>query len=275
MAKSPLNRKPKRDTPPPPMELRPWLIALGIIPALGLAMGVGMIGYQNFWLGCALVTSATLYLLFELLKPNSQFRLRQKVIGSSVLATIYGVFLWLIFVSAPLTVFISSEDGNYADGADIFGMKWHSNYSKLHMILTNESDFDYTNVDIRVHTTRNIVDAGWSTEFNACIVKADLKNFAGEVIMTDKNGNRADVPLDVSRNRTLAPVYRIHCNSFLAKSTIEIIFAVPAPKEFLSWAIVSVAYDGGYRHRTQFVPKCFITQCGNIPDHTPVSPYFG
>jgi hypothetical protein len=213
-------------TKPAPAPLRSLLIAFGI-PTLVFSTGASITGYQNFWLGCALMASAALWFGFHLCRLPFSLSLRAMLI--SALVPIFGIIAWYLIVPAPLDVFISSDEGNYGNGADVFGMKLDSHYSELQVILTNNSRFDYSNLDVRFQTTRSIVSVGWSSGFNSCIVKAGVKA-AGKVIMTNQHGERSDIPLDYSTNQVIAPVYRARCNSFLSSSMIEIIFAIRARK---------------------------------------------
>jgi hypothetical protein len=181
--------------------------------------------------------------------------------------------LWFIFIPAPLNFGLGPGEFTYPDGTDILGIKWKNNFLELHLLLSNDTDIDYSNLDIFVRSNLGIAESGMYKGFNQCISGPAETGVAGVTIGFGEreNGKLIGVPL-FAKTPSVATVYRLRCEKFTARSRIEIVYAlVPTPPNTsyknLRWAIFSAKYEGGYRKRVVFDKRCFVPSCGTeIPD---------
>jgi hypothetical protein len=238
------------------------------LPALGIGVGISILGWTNFYVGFGVVTVSFVFLLVDMYAalPASQKGKRSLVFCAG--AVVWGVLAYLTFVSAPVATDIISGEG-YKEGDNIYGINWRAVYSEVRIAVHNNTDMEYSDLEIYIQTNENINEAGIYSGFNQCAIGPDLNRIDFPHLVTP---DKLSVPLfDPGVRPISAPVYRIRCDKLAARSKFEAVFAIikggpnPFPTERVKarWAILELTWVGGYRSRSDTVRKCFVADCGN------------
>lgn len=102
---------------------------------------------QLYWYGIG-----TFYFGFAVLAVSALFERWRIVyrIGACLLWVVIAavVSIKMVFVSVPLIIAPLSDPGNYAVGTDVSGIKWEKGLSELRIMLSNQTIYDYDDVDI-------------------------------------------------------------------------------------------------------------------------------
>jgi hypothetical protein len=168
----------------------------------------------------------------------------------------------------------SAPPGNFIDGTNIYGIEWKNNYSELSIIITNDTNVNYTDLDIYIRTDMMIAAGGIAPGVNQCFTEGDIPGLsvAGQrFTVHGMEGGPLEIPL-FNMQVKKSSIYRIRCARTAAKSRIDAEFAIvaggfdlnPPPKIQAKWAKVSMDYDASFRHRPRFFKQCFIDDCGEV-----------
>jgi hypothetical protein len=143
----------------------------------------------------------------------------------------------------------------------------------------DNTDREYSGLEIYIQTNENINQAGIYSRFNQCAIGPDLNRIDFPHLVTP---DKLSVPLfDPGVRPISAPVYRIRCDRLTARSKFEAVFAIvkggPVPPSTervkARWAILELTWKGGYRSRSNIVRKCFVADCGNEIPEKIVNPF--
>jgi hypothetical protein len=183
--------------------------------------------------------------------------------------TVFGITLWIILVPAPCAYLFSSR-GDYQEGTDVYGVKWKPSYSELGFLLSNDSDTDYTdlNILIGINPGLGFEAGGMAPGINQCALGLELPENMFDLRLTSADKNR---PLSIPLlTLTAGTRYRVRCSNFAPRSKIEVrVAVVPERGEQRiepQWAALSVDFYASYRHRHWFLPQCFKSDCGTISE---------
>jgi hypothetical protein len=124
--------------------VREWIVALGL-PALGVAMGLGVMGYANYWGGVILVYIAVGFLIADLWWVRFPALVRS--IGTLVGIGCLVFFTTQVFAPAPLKVQVNvySTAGYLPNQA---GIRWNPQFGDLRIEISNPTERDYDNIDL-------------------------------------------------------------------------------------------------------------------------------
>ena len=172
-------RGPTSPTPAMPTvekrSIRAWHVALGV-PAAFVALGFSLIamGPAAFTIGATLGYAGLAWLLFDWWVFSKQLSFGVRLAGTLGTVILTMVLSWVVFRPAPITVSFLRMTENYADGVEIAGIKWSSKYSGIRVVLRNDLDFQYTNVEFKMRTDVMIAAVGFNTKFSQCGAKPTL-----------------------------------------------------------------------------------------------------
>jgi hypothetical protein len=275
----PLQRPPEHDVPPHRMtttrsDAAQSAIVRLSIPSLVFGLGFTMI-QRNFWAGIALMTVAIplfWWMIFRVFRTEERY---QRLSGVLITSALYLLILWILLVPAPLDVLLFAEPGNYPEGTNIYGIEWKPNFSELGIVLTNDTDIDYTNLDVYLRTDLMIANGGVAPGTNQCSIEADLPGVSiadARLTATDEKGNKFSLPVFDRSRPIIATDYRMRCARFAGKSKIDSRFSIVGKDLFSGshiqpkWGKLSADYDASFRHRSRFFKQCFVANCGEMDE---------
>jgi hypothetical protein len=270
--------------PPPPAEtpgesghpsVIEVILAYGFIPTFLFALGVAVIPLW-FWGAIGLIALSlpfTVWLSVKVFRHNTKLTLKIMLAGVSLL--LYVGAYWSIWVPASISPVLADNHVNYETGTDIYGITWQPDFSEVQLHLSNDSDYDYTNIDAYVRTDLLIAGAGLFGGINICSSEpySGIPVISGTVSWKGSQGDPHTAPL-LENNLRQASFFRIRCDRFSARSVIDIRFAVIALPPVITrqepqWAKLWLSFNAGYRPVHLSPQSCFVTQCDNIPDQLP------
>jgi hypothetical protein len=248
-----------------PFSIRPWLIALGVLPLL-IAVGFAMTGFINFKFGIIIMIVCTLLLAADFWYISKSIQLVKRICVEGIIFFVLSLILWFIFVSAPLSVLIDAPPGNYPKGEDILGIQWTGEYSPVIITLINDTDIEYNNFDSYVRTDNKfIAHVGVYGGINNCIATPENTSLLifNPTLSDDKK--EISVPLFQENKQFPASIYRIRCDRISMRSHVNVVLAVIGPTN-PTWTIGSFQYAAANRSRGPlFFSKCLSGPCSNIP----------
>jgi hypothetical protein len=245
-----------------------WFVQFGI-PFGAVGIGLSMMGWTNFWLGLAIASIAYGFLAIDLVRFLRHPKKWQRVAAAIVGAGLYIYFLWNVLVPAPLNVLLAADAANYPVDTDIYGIKWKPHFTELVLVISNDTDTSYTDLDAYIRT--DITTQTGALEpggVNQCSLEASLPglNIAGAQLTAVET--HQSIPLFLNR-LTPASIYRLRCPRLASKSRVDARFALVGPavgKVQARWAKLSTEYDASYRHRSSFFKQCFVANCGELTE---------
>ncbi|MCU1271996.1 MAG: hypothetical protein JWN74_3290 [Acidobacteriaceae bacterium] len=131
---------------------------------------------------------------------------------------------YIVCRSAPLDIVATSSEGNYKDGENVEGITWRPAYSELRIGITNPTNLDYNNVDIRIVPALWVVEQVIVSESSSCHFEAASPHFSAVAHGTDANGKPFDEPFKGKGPRSSG--LRIRCDKFPRNDTLAILVAV-------------------------------------------------
>jgi len=232
-----------------------------------LALGSTLIamGPPTFTLGTCVAYAGIAWLLFDWWHFSEELIPKLRLLGTISTITIALIITWVVFRPAPLTISLLPINENYAEGTDLAGIKWSSKYSGFRVVLRNDADFQYTNIEFLIRTDVMIAAVGFNAKFSQCAAKPTLigADISGVSIgVPDKDGSTKAIPLDLS----LANVYKIFCDKILAHDPLEIVVAtrrnlVTGGFDAASAVAIRGAFEGFLRSRPLAKSECLIQGC--------------
>jgi hypothetical protein len=280
-----VKRKPGRGNQPPQTQRQPQsqpgtsktsqkgsagqssIIGLGI-PGLLFAQGFALLPF-SFRAGIACMSLALVlswWALFRVFHRGETLKRWAGVIGTAVT---FVLILWILYRPPLITVFLFSTPGNYPEGADIYGIKWKPNYSELSVVLVNESDVDFLNLDVLIRTNLSFENGGIAPGVNQCSLGFELpgpKILEATLTPADPKSKAPSIPLLTPSGGSL---YRMRCTRFASKSRIDARFAIVADSAQHvepQWAKLAADYDANFWPKHRFVPQCFKGNCAELTE---------
>jgi hypothetical protein len=246
--------------------------ALGLgLPFGTYAIGMGLVTSNSyFWVGIIVAYIGAVWFARDWYFSWKEARTLERSlvflfpIGAAALVT------WIALRPAPLDIYSVSEDGNYPEGTEIYGIIWNNYYSDMRSVIRNDSSEQYTDLEIFVRTDILIRDIGIDSRFNCS--KEVWKPFditAPLLTVTDDKGMSTTIPIITKNNSAYGTVFRIYCDKLLPNEKIEIASAlIPADGRRIrtkpSWVTIVANYNAIGRMRTKEFGQCFIGNCSNM-----------
>jgi hypothetical protein len=246
--------------------IRGWLLAVGVpFGLIGLGAGLIAMGASTFMLGTWVAFAGIAWLLFDWWFFSKELSVATRLMGTLGTLVIGVIIGWVAFRPAPFTISFQRLTENYADGAEISGIKWSSKYSGLRMILRNDSDFQYMNLEFLIRTDVMIAAVGFDSKFSSCAAKPTLMGveFNGPSIgLPDKYGKVVSTPLNFS----IADVFKVVCDKLLPHDPVEIVLAtrrriVDGGFNEASGVTVRGSFEGFLKSRPFQKTECLIQGC--------------
>jgi len=242
--------------------IRAWHVALGV-PAAFVALGFSLLamGPATFTIGATLGYAGLAWLLFDWWVFSKQLSFGVRLAGSLGTVILAMVLSWLVFRPAPIAVNFLRMIEKYADGVEIAGIKWSSKYSGIRVVLRNDADFQYTNVEFLMRTDVMIAAVGFNTKFSQCSAKPTLGavEISGASIAPD--GKNA-IPLELP----MADVFKVVCDRLLPHDPVEIVVAtrrniVTGGFDAASAIVLRGSFEAFLRSRRLEKQECLIAGC--------------
>jgi len=258
---------PTSATPPSGEKLsaREWQIKFGI-PATFVAVGMALIamGPAFFKWGAILAYVSAGWLLFDWWYYYRRLSLLLRLIGMSGTVVIGAAISLVVFHWAPLSVSFLRITEHYADGVEIAGIKWSPKYSGFRIILRNDSDYAYSNIEFLIRSDVMIANIGFIAKFESCAAKPTLGpiEISGASIAPD--GKNA-VPLDLP----MADMYKIVCDRLLPHDPVEIVVAtrrniIDGGFDEASSVAIRGSFEAFFKTRPLEKTECLIQGCKPI-----------
>jgi len=228
----------------------------------------------HFWTGVFIGTLAALLIIGYCLLTRRKSKL-QFVVIIGVIA-LYILIGWAIYIPASVAIQIASNPTNYPEGESVYGVRWREYYYELSLLIDNNSESDMNNIDINIATDLLIAGAGVSQGINNC-THEPINPFGR---MTIKYRETERPGTDRNYQLVMSSLYRIRCDRFLSKSSLEIKmpiasqeWAVSREKKPPQWAKLWISMMAGLRPVNWEVIKCFMNKCGRIPEYISQVPF--
>jgi hypothetical protein len=137
------------------------------IPGLLFAQGFALLPFSFcFGIGCmCLALFISWWALFRVFHRGETLKRWVGVIGTTA---VFAFILWILYRPPLIAVFLISTPDNYPEGTDIYGIKWKPNFSELSVVLLNDSDVDFINLDVLIRTNLGFEGGGIAPGVNQC-----------------------------------------------------------------------------------------------------------
>ena len=158
---------------------------------------------------------------FELREYRRSLRVLPVVVGLTILSVFSAQF---VFTRTSVTDFVWSTAGAYQPGSVVNDIQWNMKFNDIHVVLSNDSDHDYTQFDALIRPSEPVVAATVVTIFPAASLAREYPMNSFDLQMFHQaTGTRTEIPIDWFASTT---GFRLHCNSFPNHSRIEVLMAV-------------------------------------------------
>lgn len=187
-------------------------------------------------------TAALAYTFFVLSSFEAWFDPPLKRVRLLCLPLILMAALWftsaVVFATAPIE-FLSyaMRSGDYAPGTVIGGISWDAHFTDLRVAVTNPSEADYQDLDLKFQPDKGTYKAALLGDAAGCdlisaggnTVFATISKGGATKITTQKLGEGFDAHDNVGD--LITPLltdggYRLRCSKFPARYTVRIVFAL-------------------------------------------------
>jgi hypothetical protein len=173
---------------------------------------------------------------------NKPYQVQIALIGI-VFALAVAFSINVVSLSAPLNFdSYAMRNGEYPSGTVIAGIHWDSHLTDLRVSITNPTDADYYNLDLAVQPDKWNYKAGMLEENTGCLLTSIGGN--GLLIVDSAKGGENRVTMhrvgdkfeasdslgDVFEHFITEGGYRLRCDKFPAKFTVQIVFALASIK---------------------------------------------
>ena len=251
------------------VSVRGYVALLGI-PALVFAVCMTMTGYSNFTAGIIGSGAAALWFLIDWWLLSRSLPIYRRALGMLLGLAGLATVAYIGLLDAPIVVSWRLVPNSYPVGTKIAGVSWADNLTAMQTYISNETDNDYSNIDISIRTDLTILGLDAKSPFSSCTVKMDGPIKAAELYGVDENGKNITIPVPMNEPGSMGSVFRIRCDKLVAGREIELTTALAAVslrntepvspiKTKPAWAKMTVQYEG--RGRTRKPPqyyKCFV-----------------
>jgi hypothetical protein len=166
------------------------------------------------------------------------------------------------FRPAPLQISFIAEDHNYIPGTDIYGIKWNDSYCDMRSLITNQSNWPYSELEIFIRTNLFIKEIGFNGRAS-CSGRSWIPAGVADanITATDKSGKSFTIPFT---SPAFGTVFRIYCDKILGSETLEIVSAIidfQKPRKKPSWVTLTASYNTFGRAEEKEIRKCFLEKC--------------
>jgi hypothetical protein len=252
--------KTKRAKPVPERSYRKlWEIAVVIGGILGTFVAPSWLPWWFYYLWVAAVYLGFLFILVDGYKENFYPSIVSKV---ALIMGSLGIAWWtfgVVLVRIPLDVMFRVNIGGYAEGTDIGGILWKSNWSDGRIYLPNVSRYEITDVYMEI-SVDGVIPAITELE-PVCIgfhAFPETHPVAVSINYTDEKGNRITSAISPS-GPALANKWKVFCDRLPNESTDELIVPIsasdlgniqnPFPKQALgpNRLVRWIKVDGSYK----------------------------
>jgi hypothetical protein len=151
----------------------------------------------------------------------------------------------IALVSGPLEVnSFAMRNHNYPSGAEVEGITWHKNLTDLRVVISNQIDDNYKELDLTIHPDKWVYRGAIFRDNPGCILTPISANHVIYTTMTvgtvrsvtvtrgSVGGPLADIhddAGDIWHPLASHDGYRLYCDRFPSKSNIQVIFALVSP----------------------------------------------
>jgi hypothetical protein len=252
-----------------------WLFKIGLPLAL-FALGVGMTGYSNFWLGISLAFFAVCFFAVDWWLISRHHALGQRLCGFGIVCFLFSIIGFMAFRPAPLLFEVVDKPGDYIPGSKAYGITWDDMYSEGRVIMTNPTAYDYSNIDFKITSDLSIAAISITGDFSSCVWGVDgMPDFSVHLV-----GKGTLKPEPVPNIQPIAPNRRVRCDKLPSHSEMTIELALLSlnpvlngrwPKQLTSsrhdpkWISFRGFYEAFGRSRPFFEAKCFAPACEDMP----------
>ena len=176
-----------------------------------------------YWVGVGLIYATFLLIAADLwFEPT--LNLLWRVLG--ILVVCLGIIAFsfvFVFVSAELPVAAYMTDGEYADGTDISGIAWKTQFTEVDVQFTNDTDRVYEDLNIVVRPTEAIAAIAQSTNVPGVSFE-DKNNLTERMVDIDlQTGAKRAISLDLLATDA---GYRMRCPRLPSHTVLRIVLAL-------------------------------------------------
>jgi hypothetical protein len=136
------------------------------------------------------------------------------------------LFSWqFTFVALPIGEGVWSTGASYEPGSVVSGIPWSSQFTDIHVDVSNLTDYDYSQLDLLIKPKEPVVafatiapspNASLTREMNP-LVSSDFQ------LLNPKTGSRIDLPVEWFAS---TGGVRLRCDSLPAQSVVRVLLAV-------------------------------------------------
>ena len=244
-------------------------------PLFAISTGLALTGRTYLWGGLVLMTLglvSTVAAVINLVPPKfKDWFGKFMIIGMALV--LYGWVICWLFPNTKPDMFIVPDLNHYPAGHEAYGIRWNGWEWVVLARMRNETEFDYTNVDIYAQTNLFIDRVGFAPGINHCVSAGVLPGVQvfGASMRAESNGRT--IPLLTNDTPVVATVYRIQCDKISARSQLDLALSITGNNgQAPAWAALSMDYDAANRrHSPSIPPQCYNKSCrGLMPEPVPV-----
>ena len=224
-------KKPVVNAPAARQELHPRSIAtyLRSLGLIGILLGgAGMVLTGFFWCAAIFIYLGLGVALFDIWIAEDLPKWASGLFSVLVIALL-GLFTAGIVMYPPsLEIVVHAADGDYSTGQNIDGIDWKPGYSELRVALTNHSDRDYDNLDMRLRPdvwVARVVQTSHLEGVSFPDEETSVMSVVGHGI-DPKTGKPVDQPFTMGPRNTGV---RVRCDKVPRHSSLQLLIATMHP----------------------------------------------
>jgi hypothetical protein len=158
---------------------------------------------------------------YELRQYRRSLRVLPVIVGLIILGLFSAQF---VFTKLAVTDFVWSTAGAYQPGSVVNGIQWSAKFNDIHVVLSNDSNRDYTQLDALIRPTEPVVAATAVTTFPTVSLSREYPMNSFDLQMFHQaTGTRTDISIKWFASTT---GFRLHCDLLPSHSRIEVLMAV-------------------------------------------------
>lgn len=152
-----------------------------------------------------------------------------RVLATTLLSSVVGLGLcWLsgwrpLLTKFPINLFAIANDGNYPSGTRIGGIDWSDRFVDLRVVITNETDLDYRDLDLTLKPDKPVAEIGQLSNLPGVSFSPVADPTYSVVYIEGATGKQTTIPLVLIDSDS---GYRMRCGLLPRKGKLEIVLAV-------------------------------------------------